>query len=176
MTLTVISPPERGVSYTCFQDTRNWFAGCRILVSRIQNLNPKPQTPESGVPCTCFQETGYLFPGCRILVARIQDLNLRPSILNQGVALPVVHFGRSTCHAKRGPLSHSVRTQGVALPPFDASGVWRQVCPALSKLMCFNFKVSGNEVHYTILRILLIKIVLCSKLRCKIFLIERHFI
>ena len=33
--------------------------------------------------------------------------------------------------------------------------------------MCFNLKLSGNEVHYTILKILLVKIMLCSKLHCQ---------
>ena len=33
--------------------------------------------------------------------------------------------------------------------------------------MCFNLKLSGNEVYYTIFVILLVKIMLCSKLHCQ---------
>ena len=32
-----------------------------------------------------------------------------------------------------------------------------------------NLKISGNEVYYTMLSILLVKIMLCSKLHCQIF-------
>ena len=34
----------------------------------------------------------------------------------------------------------------------------------------FNFKISGNEVYYTNLLSLLIKMMLCSKLHCQKFL------
>ena len=33
--------------------------------------------------------------------------------------------------------------------------------------MCFNLKLSGNEVYYIIFKILLVKIMLCSKLHCQ---------
>jgi hypothetical protein len=33
--------------------------------------------------------------------------------------------------------------------------------------MCFNLKLSGNEVYYTILLVLLVKIMLCGKLHCQ---------
>jgi len=63
-----------------------------------------------------------------------------------------------------------------ALASYDekAEEAMRALCRDTLYQMWFNLKLSGNEVDHTIFLIFPVKIMLCSKLHCRICFILQH--
>ena len=77
--------------------------------------------------------------------------------------LQEVAFGwdvtKETIYLPLGCLQGGVRRDAVLVAWYSE--------PQILSEMCFNLQLSGNEVYYTIFKILLVKIILCSKLHCQ---------